>query len=86
MSIYNPIYTCILMTHTYDVTTLVIWLGLYETCTYLKGVTTIISGNNVRKCLLESDFLASCSGITLLKLLNVRQVAGKYGASHYNCN
>ena len=31
--------------------------------------TTSISGNGVRKCFLESDFLASCSGIPLLKLL-----------------
>ena len=34
-------------------------------------LTTSFSGNNVRKCLLESDFLASCSGIPTLKLLYV---------------
>ena len=38
--------------------------------------TTIISGNNVRKCLLESNFLSSCS-VPLLQLLYFRQVAGK---------
>ena len=34
-------------------------------------------GNNVRKCFIESDFLAICSGIPPLKLLFFRKVAGK---------
>ena len=33
--------------------------------------------NNVRKCFLKSDFLASCSGIPHLKLLYFRKFAGK---------
>ena len=40
-------------------------------------LTTIISGNNILKCLIESDFQACCSGIPPLKLLYFRQVAGK---------
>ena len=35
-------------------------------------------GNNIRKCFIESDFLAICSGIPPLKLLFFRKVAGKY--------
>ena len=38
--------------------------------------TSSISGNNVQKCLLESDFLANCSGIPPLKLLYFRKVRG----------
>ena len=49
-------------------------------------LTTSISGNNVRKCFLESDFQASCSRIPPLKSLYVRQVAGNKGVSHYNCS
>ena len=30
-----------------------------EYCIPKGGITTSISGNNIRKCLLESDFLAS---------------------------
>ena len=41
---------------------------------YLRGYpTTSISGNNVRKVLLENDFLSSCSGIPALKLLYFRK-------------
>ena len=51
-----------------------------STYSLLRGYpTTSISGNNVRKCLLENHFLASCRGIPPLKLLYFRQVAGKYG-------
>ena len=39
--------------------------------------TISISGNNVRKYLLESDFLVSCNGIPPLKLVYFVQVAGK---------
>ena len=39
--------------------------------------TTSISGNNIRQCFLESDLLASCSGIPPLKLLYFPQVARK---------
>ena len=49
-------------------------------CGILRGYpTTSISGNNILKCLLECDFLASCSGIPPLELLYLRQV------THYLC-
>ena len=42
----------------------------------LRGYPTTSISNNVRKCLLKSDFLASCSGISTLKLLYFRKVRG----------
>ena len=42
----------------------------------LVGVPPLY-GNNVRKCFIESDFLAICSGIPPLKLLFFRKVVGK---------
>ena len=62
------------------------WLTYIELKMYfifLKDIlreypTTSISENNIRKCLLEIKFLASCSGVRLppLKLLYFWQVAG----------